>query len=380
MLNLLNPWPLSPNYLGEELLFFQEVPMNQDVYERLAQHLDTLPAGFPKTESGVELRILKRHFTEEEAELACHLTSRPEPVEKIARRADRSEDELTDKLYQMSLKGLIFRVDRDEGNLYMAAQYVVGIYEYQVNNLDPALIQDTEEYVPVLLDALTRIKTQQFRTIPIGASLEGKGTVLPYEEARKLIAEQSKLLVAPCICRKESNLVGKGCGKPLDTCLIFGAAANYYEKNQIGRSITQEEALEILSVAEKEALVLQSTNAQKIINICLCCGDCCQVLKTLNRHPKPAEVIRPNYTAQVQAEDCLGCEICLDRCQVQALEIKEGLAEVDPDRCIGCGLCVPTCSGQAIELRRKEESHCTIPPVHVQETYLRMASERGRLK
>ena len=77
--------------------------MHQNVYEKLAHHLDTLPAGFPKTDSGVELRILKRHFTEEEAELTCYLTFRPEPVEKIARRANRSEDELTDILYQMSL-------------------------------------------------------------------------------------------------------------------------------------------------------------------------------------------------------------------------------------------------------------------------------------
>ena len=38
-----------------------------DVYQRLAQHLDKLPAGFPATESGVEFRILKRLFSEKEA-------------------------------------------------------------------------------------------------------------------------------------------------------------------------------------------------------------------------------------------------------------------------------------------------------------------------
>jgi len=186
-------------------------------------------------------------------------------------------------------------------------------------------------------------------------------------------------VVAPCICRKESGLTGKGCGKSLETCLIFGAAAYYYEKNGIGRSIAREEALDILEVAEKEALVLQSTNAQKTINICLCCGDCCQVLKVLNRHPKPAQVVHPNYQARVRAEDCIGCEICLDRCQVRALEMKEGLAEIDPDRCIGCGLCLPGCSVQAIDLVRKEESECYVPPVDVRETYLRMTRERGLL-
>jgi len=44
--------------------------MAADVYERLAKHLDNLPAGFPRTESGAELRILRRLFTPEDAELA----------------------------------------------------------------------------------------------------------------------------------------------------------------------------------------------------------------------------------------------------------------------------------------------------------------------
>jgi len=36
----------------------------QDVYERLREHLHQLPVGFPSTQSGVELRILKRLFTD----------------------------------------------------------------------------------------------------------------------------------------------------------------------------------------------------------------------------------------------------------------------------------------------------------------------------
>jgi hypothetical protein len=42
---------------------------SEDVYKRLARHLDELPAGFPPLESGVEIRILKRLFSEEEAEM-----------------------------------------------------------------------------------------------------------------------------------------------------------------------------------------------------------------------------------------------------------------------------------------------------------------------
>ena len=43
-----------------------------DVYEKLAQHLDNLPTGYPRTESGVEMRILKRLFSLEEARIAIN--------------------------------------------------------------------------------------------------------------------------------------------------------------------------------------------------------------------------------------------------------------------------------------------------------------------
>jgi hypothetical protein len=48
--------------------------MDIDCYKRLARHLDSLPGGFPPSESGVELRLLRRMFTLQEAELAVHLT------------------------------------------------------------------------------------------------------------------------------------------------------------------------------------------------------------------------------------------------------------------------------------------------------------------
>ncbi|MBW1770343.1 MAG: 4Fe-4S ferredoxin, partial [Deltaproteobacteria bacterium] len=44
--------------------------MATDIFKKLAEHLDKLPGGFPSTETGVELRILRRLFTPEEAEFA----------------------------------------------------------------------------------------------------------------------------------------------------------------------------------------------------------------------------------------------------------------------------------------------------------------------
>jgi len=58
--------------------------MGDDIYERLRGFLDTLPTGFPTTPTGVELRILKKLFTPEEAELTMNLRSEPEGLSQIA--------------------------------------------------------------------------------------------------------------------------------------------------------------------------------------------------------------------------------------------------------------------------------------------------------
>jgi len=45
--------------------------MNYDAYRKLAQKLDAIPNGFPQTESGIELKLLAKICTSEEAALAA---------------------------------------------------------------------------------------------------------------------------------------------------------------------------------------------------------------------------------------------------------------------------------------------------------------------
>ncbi len=60
--------------------------MPEDVFGQLADALDRLPNGFPRTDSGIEVRILTKIFSPEEAALAGQLTVTPEPVSVIAQR------------------------------------------------------------------------------------------------------------------------------------------------------------------------------------------------------------------------------------------------------------------------------------------------------
>ena len=58
--------------------------MGDDVYIRLREFMNTLPAGYPSTPSGVEIRILRKLFSPEEAELTMQLKNEPEELPAIA--------------------------------------------------------------------------------------------------------------------------------------------------------------------------------------------------------------------------------------------------------------------------------------------------------
>jgi electron transport complex protein RnfB len=75
----------------------------------------------------------------------------PEPVAGIVQRTGMDEASLADMLADMAKKGLVFRITKGDNLLYSAAQFVVGIWEYHLNDLDEDLIRDVNEYMPALM-------------------------------------------------------------------------------------------------------------------------------------------------------------------------------------------------------------------------------------
>lgn len=350
-----------------------------DVYERLATHLDNLPAGFPATGSGLEQRILKRLFTPEEAEAALALTLVPASSAELAQKLGCNESEIEALYYRMSKKGLISRYGEGP-HRYMAAHFITGIWEYHVDDLDEDLIRDVNAYIPQIWEKRWRKQnTQQLRVIPVSKSIPVEMKVMPYEEAESIIKDQSAITVAPCICRKEQRMIGHGCDRPLETCLMLGANAVFYEQNGIGRAISQEEALAILRQGIEAGLVLQPSNSQNPFVICMCCGCCCLVLKNLNKMDDPARVANTNHYAAVDAENCAGCGNCEDICQMGAINVRDTSAVIDLARCIGCGLCVARCEFDALRLMEKDASARHVVPANTVEQYMRIARERDMI-
>ena len=353
-----------------------------DVYERLADYLGGLPAGFPRSESGVELRMLRRIFRPDQAELAMHMALAREEPRAIARRAGIPLAEAAERLEEMAHDGLIIGIyPEGRSPQYIATQFAVGFWEFQVDRLDEDLARDAYEYLRTFADPVAWDRAPQMRTIPIGESVPHHWDVLPHEDAAAIVRSHTKFVVAPCICRREMKLLGEGCDKPEEACMLFGLAAEYYARHGRGRVITQAEALALLEQADQAGLVLQPTNDKHPMAICACCGCCCGILRNLKTHEEPASIISSPYVAALDADACAGCGACIDRCQMEALTWVDGAMELAAGRCIGCGLCVTTCPTGALALRRKPRSEQRHVPIDLERSFLAqvLANKRASL-
>lgn len=353
----------------------------KDVYTVLRERLDDMAVGFPATESGIELRILKRLFSEAEAALFVKLSPLPQPPDKVADKLDRDVDEISEQLESMAKKGLLFRIRKKGQVRYAAVPYVVGIYEFQLNHMDADFAREHETYFQTVFGkSIPGVKTPVMRTIPIDRQLVADYPVAPYEDVLQLIDSQEAIAVAPCICRTTKKLAGEPCDKPVERCFSFGSHAAYYVENKMGRYISKAEAKEIIKANEKAGLVMQPFNSEKAGGMCSCCGCCCGILRAIKMQPVPADSVKSNYYAEVDPEACTGCETCLERCQMEAITLVDDTAVIDLDRCIGCGLCVTTCPSEAMHLAKKAQSEQYVPPKSGVETYIKIAQERGRLE
>lgn len=358
------------------------------VYRALQKHLDKQPVGFPSTPSGVELRLLKQMFTPEEAQLALHLSYKPQTARKIhakLKKRDVSLDQLNTMLDRMAAKFVIHHGLRNGAMCFSLVPLVVGMYEGQLKKLTPEFVSDFDEYTSDKRFGLSFLSTElpQMRTIPIEKSLTPTHSVMGYDHLETLLTESNgPFVISECICRKSKEMKGEPCQKTqrTETCLAVGITAAACIKAAWGREIDRQEALSIMRQNQTDGLVLQPNNAQQVEFICACCGCCCGMLNVHKMLPKPNEFWSSNFLAVVNHEDCTGCGTCVDRCEVNAVALKgpEDLASVNPDRCLGCGNCVPTCPAEAISLEHKPSE--TTPPPTAEALYdIIMEKKKGTL-
>ena len=336
--------------------------MDDRAYQELAEALDRLPNGYPRTDTGIEIDILERIFSPEQASVARLLDGTPAPVAEIAERAALSADELGAQLIAMARRGLVWVVERSGEPCFRLAPFIVGIYEAQVELMDHELAHLVEEYLHAGGAAgIMKPQPALHRVMPTDGSVPSEW-ILPYDDVREVMLSAETFSVRDCICRLQQDELGNRCESPMSVCLSFSNA----ERDARPGDISRDDALRLLEQTEEAGLVHTVSNVMKGVGyICNCCGCCCGILRGITDFGIEDSVAHANYYAVIDEDDCTACGTCIERCQVGAIIEEGGVSVVVRDRCIGCGLCVTGCPDQVPLLYRKSEDELVLSLIHI---------------
>jgi len=339
--------------------------MSERIYEELAQHLDKAVAGVPMSPELIE--ILKILYPGEEAEVALELAIyENRTLADVETAMPDKAGRLEGLLDSMAHRGTVFTEQKPgKERIYRLLPSIVGFVE--VPFLAGEDTPEKRELARLWKDYIMEGFGQEMargmpliRVVPIAESLQDESQVLPFDAIAQKLDEATFMAVGHCPCRQIGKYTGEGCDRPTERCMHFGSLGRYIVEMGKGREINKEEALEMLRNATEEGLVHVCDNVEgSLRTICNCCPCCCGFFRVRSASGLQTYA-RSNYAAYVEADDCIGCGTCEERCPVNAISIVDDIAVVDSDICIGCGVCTPTCEGDdAIRLRQREE---TSPP------------------
>src|SRR4030065_822644 len=183
--------------------------MSDRVYEQLAEALDRLPNGFPRTASRVEIAILKKIFSPGEAGVAGLLSPPFQPAGEGAGRGGARPGIRTPR--------------------------------------------------PPLL-----------RVMPARRSVASEW-ILPYDDVRQIMLAARSFSANDCICRVQQDLLGHRCGFPLAMCLSFSNAERSALPGDISReeALALLDRSEEIGLVHTVSNVAQGVGY--ICNCCGCC-------------------------------------------------------------------------------------------------------------
>jgi formate hydrogenlyase subunit 6/NADH:ubiquinone oxidoreductase subunit I len=363
----------------------------QGVYGRLQKRLDRFPIGAPPAPALFE--ILKRLYTEEEAEIGCRMPIWFTDLDGIARRTGKKPDTLRPILEGMAGKGLVMDFERKGKTTYILSPTVLGFFEFAFMRVRDDIPQkEVARYMveyahdrPDFARSVFAGKTQAGRTLvhENTIDLEDATRILDYEQATEIVKNAKAWAVSLCYCRHVMEHEGKACGKSMEVCTTLNAGADFVVRNSLGRKISREEALDIFASTREEGLVHIVDNVKRRpAFVCHCCGCCCAMLAAINRFRMFDAVVTSPFLAGIDAGKCAGCGLCAKRCPINAIEVhgtgREGKAVVNEDACLGCGVCKPACDRAALRMERRKER--ILVPERAWERAVTMAIERGKFQ
>ncbi len=356
--------------------------MNEkDAYTILMERL-----GYP---SSARLRlIMEELMTPDEARMAVEL---PGTAEGVAEKTGFDTGRVRDTLDSLFFKGVVFpRGDFRRRELYRFARSIGQFHDATMATQQLDVEKDRrlfevwydfimkEWYPDVGESQRGREARPGQRIVPAYKSIKELPGVLPYENFPEILKAQELIATVPCSCRLNTASVGEPCAVHDEVahwvCFQFGRGADYVIARGSGKELSVEEVLELSDICEDSGLIhLWSNNSTMTApnTSCQCCRDCCMTTIPMDLTGLPLSMVweKSRYEAYVNLDDCSGCQVCVDRCLFDAIEMerpegsKKYKAVVDPDKCFGCGVCVVGCEPGALKMKVvRPPEHIPAPP------------------
>jgi NAD-dependent dihydropyrimidine dehydrogenase PreA subunit len=317
--------------------------------------------------------MIKANYTPEEAAFLTGFPYTSTSLEHLAEARGISPEDLELRLTELGRKGMIYKSKRGVSVRYRLNDTFMALL--RANNWPGHTDQRQKVSAPAInkymldnwFEQYNEVHHRGLRTLPIAQTIKDVRSILPYEDAVKVVEGFEYYTVSTCPCRHRHNLDPgqKDCPHPTETCLHFDDLGRYIVEHDLGREITKEETLDILKKSADSGLVHGISTWQKNPDtICNCCSCCCLFLESYHKLGHAKSLDPSNYRVVVEAETCKACGLCVKRCPMDALQLKySALAKnkfgkavaVDEDLCLGCGVCVHKCPTRSLKLEQCDE-------------------------
>jgi Pyruvate/2-oxoacid:ferredoxin oxidoreductase delta subunit len=343
--------------------------MSKNVYKELLEVMQDRGGLYAGSDIPVFYEMVEELFTPEEAEVNNAMPKTPFTARDMADKISRDEAELEKILEAMADKGLCMALNIEGKQMYKGAMFMPGILEFQLMS---GKTTERDKRIAGLIHTYKKICDEQIdasamtfpaiRVITVDRTVEPGNQVHTYDQVQTFIDKYDPIAASTCFCRHSAALRGEDThGMPNDVCMQFGPAAQFAIERLGARKLTKTEAREALDRAEEAGLIHMSQNSQEmtgnveeLIFLCNCDRWHCHAVTDALAKPKPGVYFNSGFEPRFDAEICVACETCLDRCPPEALAMGEDdVPEVDFDRCFGCAVCATGCPSDAIAMVNK---------------------------
>ncbi|MCX5852502.1 MAG: 4Fe-4S dicluster domain-containing protein [Deltaproteobacteria bacterium] len=358
----------------------------KEIYRAFIEWMKNGWYGVPESDE-VEPLMMAR-YSPEEATLLTGFPFAPMSLDELSQLKKIPALELEHKLVELARKGIVYRYVNKNTVFYslhdtFSMLRTLG-WQGKTDDYTRTVSPILNRYCATGFLSPWKLTTHQaLRVLPIESTIKDGRQVIPYEEVTKILDNVTYFTVSPCPCAHRNNLDSErhDCTYPIERCLHFGRLGHYIVEQGMGREITRQETEELLRKCEELGLVHAISNQQENPDtLCNCCPCCCMWFEAYHKLDHPMSMSPSHYRAHTGDTTCTGCGLCVKRCPMKAIQLKEmpeakgrktvvteekkgtrtltnklgKVAEVTTERCIGCGVCVHKCPSGSLSLTQSE--------------------------